>query len=226
MAEDQRDLLSTSDRGSGVVHVAEPQRSAFGRKAAFSVLSILVALLIAGQAVTVYFVYQQGGQISKLIKTSQTLQLESLQRKLPPSAKPVSKMRMAMVNMPLAMMDLPLSSSSDKTPMEIMGPLSNKTEDQVKHLLLQADPKKTFPELKDSLMTNLKLLKKTMTDAEWKSFESWMHKWLLFQLAKNPQKDEKSAIPAERAMPRAVEQEDVIFSGVDVFKLDAEKETK
>lgn len=60
-------------------------RSAWGRKAALSTLSILVALLIAGQAVTVYFVYQQNGQISKLTKTSQTLQLEALQRKLPAS---------------------------------------------------------------------------------------------------------------------------------------------
>lgn len=58
-------------------------RSALRRKATFSTLSILVALLIAGQAVTIYFVYQQSGQISKLTKTSQNLQLEALQRKLP-----------------------------------------------------------------------------------------------------------------------------------------------
>nr|XP_009670263.1 PREDICTED: HLA class II histocompatibility antigen gamma chain isoform X1 [Struthio camelus australis] len=264
-------------------------RSALGRKAAFSALSILVALLIAGQAVTVYFVYQQSGQISKLTKTSQTLQLESLQRKLPPSAKPMNKMRMAMVNMPLAMRDLPLAPSSDRMPMEIMGPVSNKTEDQVKHLLLQADPRKMFPELKDDLMDNLKHLKKSMADADWKSFESWMHKWLLFELAKNPQKDEQKAIPAEKvqtkcqveanfggvhpgrfrpqcdengdylprqcnastgycwcsykngtriegtetrekldcpATPRALEPEEMIFSGVDVLKLDAEKGAK
>lgn len=61
------------------------RRSGLGRKAAFSTLSILVALLIAGQAVTVYYVYQQSGQISKLTKTSQNLQLEALQRKLPAS---------------------------------------------------------------------------------------------------------------------------------------------
>ncbi|XP_067161154.1 HLA class II histocompatibility antigen gamma chain isoform X1 [Apteryx mantelli] len=289
MAEDQRDLISTSDRGSAVVRVAEPQRSAFGRKAAFSALSILVALLIASQAVTVYFVYQQSGQINKLTKTSQTLQLESLQRKLPPSAKPMNKMRMAMVNMPLVMRNLPLAPSSEGMPMEAMGPLSNKTEDQVKHLLLQADPKKMFPELKDNLMDNLKRLKKSMTDADWKSFESWMHKWLLFELAKTPQKDEKKAIPAEKvqtkcqveasfggvhlgrfrpqcdengdylpkqcdastgycwcsykngtriegtetrekldcpAVPRTMEPEEMIFSGVDFLKLDAEKGNK
>lgn len=64
------------------------RRSAFGRRAALSTLSILVALLIAGQAVTIYFVYQQSGQISKLTKTSQNLQLEALQRKLPKSQYP------------------------------------------------------------------------------------------------------------------------------------------
>lgn len=61
------------------------RRSALRRKAAFSTLSILVALLIAGQAVTIYFVYQQSGQISKLTKTSQKLQLDALQMKLPAS---------------------------------------------------------------------------------------------------------------------------------------------
>lgn len=64
------------------------RRSSFGRRAALSTLSILVALLIAGQAVTIYFVYQQSGQISKLTRTSQNLQLEALQRKLPKSQYP------------------------------------------------------------------------------------------------------------------------------------------
>ncbi|NXW64619.1 HG2A protein, partial [Eurystomus gularis] len=201
-------------------------RSALGRKAAFSTLSILVALLIAGQAVTIYFVYQQSGQIDKLTKTSQTLQLEALQRKLPASAKPVNKMKMAMVNTPLTMRVLPLAPSVDSLDMH---PPSNKTEDQVKHLLLQADPRKMFPELKDNLMDNLKSLKKTMTDADWKSFESWMHKWLLFEMAKNPKSEERKAIPAEKVCPpsadtaaTAVEPE-MIFSGVDMLSLGAEK---
>ncbi|XP_032861937.1 HLA class II histocompatibility antigen gamma chain isoform X1 [Tyto alba] len=197
MAEEQRDLIS--DRGSGVVNVGDTRRSVLGRKVAFSTLSILVALLIAGQAVTVYFVYQQSGQISKLTKTSQTLQLEALQRKLPASAKPVSRMKMAMVNTPLAMRVMPLAPSV--TNMD-MPPASNKTEDQVKHLLLQADPRKMFPELKNNLMDNLKSLKDTMTDADWKSFESWMHKWLLFEMAKNPKTEDRKAIPAEKVQTK------------------------
>uniref|UniRef100_A0A8B9M3B2 CD74 molecule n=1 Tax=Accipiter nisus TaxID=211598 RepID=A0A8B9M3B2_9AVES len=193
-ASPARDMACSS---SGSRSLSMSCRSAWGRKAALSTLSILVALLIAGQAVTVYFVYQQSGQISKLTKTSQTLQLEALQRKLPASAKPVSKMRMNL-DMPLAMRVLPLAPSEERMN---MAPPSNKTEDQVKHLLLQADPRKMFPELKDNLMDNLKSLKKTMTDADWKSFESWMHKWLLFEMAKNPKPEDRKAIPAEKAPP-------------------------
>ncbi|XP_054073411.1 HLA class II histocompatibility antigen gamma chain isoform X3 [Rissa tridactyla] len=218
MAEEQRDLIS--DRGSGVVNVQDARRSALGRKAAFSTLSILVALLIAGQAVTIYFVYQQSGQISKLTKTSQTLQLEALQRRLPASAKPVNKMKMAMVNSPVAVRVLPLAPSVGDMD---MAPASNKTEDQVKHILLKADPRKVFPELKDNLMDNLRRLKSTMTDADWKSFESWMHKWLLFEMAKNPKVEEHKAIPAEKDVAAATAEPEEMFSGADMLKLGAEK---
>ncbi|KAK2542716.1 Cd74 [Columba guinea] len=207
MAEEQRDLMS--DRGSGVLSLGDTQRSAWGRKAALSTLSILVALLIAGQAVTIYFVYQQNGQISKLTKTSQTLQLEALQRKLPASAKPANKMKMAMVNTPLAMRVLPLAPSAE---IMDMSPPSNRTEDQVKHLLLQGDPRKMFPDLKANLMDNMKTLKNTMTDMDWKAFESWMHKWLLFEMAKNPKPEDPKMIPAEKVQTKC--QAEANFGGV------------
>ncbi|XP_041869866.1 HLA class II histocompatibility antigen gamma chain-like isoform X2 [Corvus kubaryi] len=227
MADEQRDLIS--DRGSGVLSVGDAQRSALRRKAAFSTLSILVALLIAGQAVTIYFVYQQSGQISKLTKTSQHLQLEALQRKLPAGAKPVKTMNMAMANPPMVMRVMRPAPFED---LPVKGPVSNKTEDQVKHLLLQADPSKMFPELNNNLMDNLKRLRSTMTYADWKSFESWMHKWLLFEMAKNPKSEDRKAIPAEKgtAAPSAaaatatVEPEEMIFSGVDMLKLRASKD--
>ncbi|KFO96390.1 HLA class II histocompatibility antigen gamma chain, partial [Calypte anna] len=222
MAEEQRDLIS--DRGSGVVNVTT-QRSAVGRRAALSTLSVLVALLIAGQAVTVYFIYQQSGQISKLTKTTQTLQLEALQMKLPSNAKPVNKMKMSMVDTSMAMRVLPLAPSA--ADVDVAPPASNKTEDQVKHLLLQGDPKKMFPELKDNLMGNLKSLKKTLTDADWKAFESWMHKWLLFEMAKKPRLGDRKEIPAVKDVTTApvttAEPEEMIFSGVDMVKLAAEK---
>ncbi|KAL9836749.1 HLA class II histocompatibility antigen gamma chain isoform 2-T2 [Geothlypis trichas] len=220
MAEEQRDLIS--DRASGVLSVGDTQRSGLGRKAAFSTLSILVALLIAGQAVTVYYVYQQSGQISKLTKTSQNLQLEALQRKLPANAKPVNKMKMAKANTPLVMNVMHPASFED---LSFKAPASNKTEDIVKHLLLQGDPSRKFPELNNNLMDNLKHLKSTMNHMDWKSFESWMHKWLLFLMANNPQSEDRKTIPAEKgtaalsATAGTPDPEEMIFSGVDMLKL-------
>ncbi|XP_010717446.1 HLA class II histocompatibility antigen gamma chain isoform X2 [Meleagris gallopavo] len=215
MAEEQRDLIS-SDGSSGVLPVGNNERSTLGRRSVLSAVSILVALLIAGQAVTIYYVYQQSGQISKLTKTSQSLKLESLQRRMPTNTQPANKMAMSMMNMPMAMKVLPLAPSVGDMPLEAMKPRSNKTEDQVRHLLLKADPRKTFPELKDDMLGNMKRLQKTMSAMDWKDFEAWMHKWLLFEMAKSP-KEEQNAIPAEKA-PTPTEPEEMIFSGVDMLK--------
>lgn len=56
------------------------------RGALYTGFSVLVALLLAGQATTAYFLYQQQGQLDKLTVTSQNLQLENLRMKLPKRA--------------------------------------------------------------------------------------------------------------------------------------------
>lgn len=56
------------------------------RGALYTGFSVLVALLLAGQATTAYFLYQQQGRLDKLTVTSQNLQLESLRMKLPKRA--------------------------------------------------------------------------------------------------------------------------------------------
>ncbi|XP_065590809.1 HLA class II histocompatibility antigen gamma chain isoform X2 [Cyrtonyx montezumae] len=211
MAEEQRDLIS-SDGSSAVLPNGNSQRSVLGRRSVLSALSILVALLIAGQAVTIYYVYQQSGQISKLTKTSQSLKLEALQRRMPTSSQPASKMSMSVMNMPMAVKVLPLAPSIGDMPVEAVRPRSNKTEDQVRHLLLKADPRKMFPELKDDMLGNLKRLKKTMSTMDWQDFESWMHKWLLFEMAKGPKGEEQSEIPAEKVQTKC--QAEASFSGV------------
>uniref|UniRef100_A0A8C8STZ8 CD74 molecule n=1 Tax=Pelusios castaneus TaxID=367368 RepID=A0A8C8STZ8_9SAUR len=224
MEEDRRDLISTHEPNAEIVTApgSGAQRSSFSCGVASTVATVFVVLLIAGQAVTVYFVYQQSGQISKLTKTSQTLQLEALSRKLPQSAKPTSKMRMAKFSMPMVMRELPLAPKADETPMENT-PSLNTTEGQVKHLLLQADPSKMFPELRNNLMDNLNHLKNTMKDKDWKSFESWMHKWLLFEMAKSSQSEQPTEVPATEAMPGGLDSEEMMFSGVDLLKLDSER---
>uniref|UniRef100_A0A674H9A8 CD74 molecule n=1 Tax=Taeniopygia guttata TaxID=59729 RepID=A0A674H9A8_TAEGU len=117
----------------------------------------------------------------------------------PRDAKPVNKMKMAKANTPLVMSALHPAPFED---FSAKAPASNKTEDLVKHVLLQADPSKMFPELKDNLMDNLKRLRSTMTHVDWKSFESWMHKWLLFEMAKNPQSEDRKAVPAAKVLTK------------------------
>lgn len=106
--------------------------------------------------------------------------------------------------------------------------------------LQKSDPRKTFPDLKDDMLGNLKRLKKTMSAMDWQvsagallpipsgvspagtwcagcslgsgplcihpllpppqDFETWMHKWLLFEMAKGPKMEEQNTIPAEKGM--------------------------
>lgn len=58
--------------------------------ALYTGFSVLVALLLAGQATTAYFLYQQQGRLDKLTVTSQNLQLENLRMKLPKCAFSIS----------------------------------------------------------------------------------------------------------------------------------------
>ncbi|XP_044311974.1 HLA class II histocompatibility antigen gamma chain [Varanus komodoensis] len=151
-------------------------RYSCGRGSTYSAFSILAALLIAGQAVTVYFVYQHNGQISKLTKNTQELQLDSLANKLPHKSKAGNQMKMGMVNMmPLALRD-PESLQEEAK-------LTNSTEDQVKRVLLRGNPSRKFPELKQDFLDNMNQLRRHLGYEDWNAFENWMHKWLLFQLA-------------------------------------------
>lgn len=67
-----------------------PPNSKCSRGALYTGFSVLVALLLAGQATTAYFLYQQQGRLDKLTVTSQNLQLENLRMKLPKRACPTS----------------------------------------------------------------------------------------------------------------------------------------
>lgn len=64
------------------------------RGALYTGFSVLVALLLAGQATTAYFLYQQQDRLDKLTVTSQKLQLESLRMKLPKCACPTFLLRL------------------------------------------------------------------------------------------------------------------------------------
>ncbi|XP_036060681.1 HLA class II histocompatibility antigen gamma chain isoform X2 [Onychomys torridus] len=205
--DDQRDLISNHEQVPILgQRPRAPERCSRG--ALYTGFSVLVALLLAGQATTAYFLYQQQGRLDKLTVTSQNLQLESLRMKLPKSAKPVSQMRMAT---PLMM-----------RPMENMlqGPVRNATkygnmpQDHVMHLLLRSGPLE-YPQLKGSFPENLKHLKNSMGGLDWKVFESWMKQWLLFELSKNSLEEKPTKAPPKEPL----DMED-LSSGLGVTKQD------
>ncbi|XP_008564119.1 PREDICTED: HLA class II histocompatibility antigen gamma chain [Galeopterus variegatus] len=207
--EDQRDLISNHEQVPMLGQRPRATESNCSRGALYTGFSVLVALLLAGQATTAYFLYQQQGRLDKLTVTSQNLQLENLRMKLPKPAKPVSKMRMAA---PLMMQALPMEGLS-QGPTQNATKYGNMTQDHVMHLLLKADPLKVYPQLKGTFLENLKHLKSTMENPDWKVFESWMHYWLLFEMSKNSQEK----MPTEAPTKEPLEMEDP-SSGLGVTK--------
>ncbi|XP_016040784.1 HLA class II histocompatibility antigen gamma chain isoform X2 [Erinaceus europaeus] len=191
--DDQRDLISSQEQLPMLSQRPRAQESKCSRGALYTGFSVLVAMLLAGQATTAYFLYHQQGQLDKLTVTSQNLQLESLRMKLPKSAKPVSKVRMAT---PIVMQALPVEGLF-QGPLQNATKYGNTTQDQVMHWLLKTDPLKVYPQLKGSFPENLKHLKSTMEYLEWKVFESWMHHWLLFELSKNSQEEKLTEAPTK-----------------------------
>uniref|UniRef100_A0A8C9AIH6 CD74 molecule n=1 Tax=Prolemur simus TaxID=1328070 RepID=A0A8C9AIH6_PROSS len=201
--EDQRDLISNHEQ---TPMLTQPPGKNCNRGALYTGFSVLVALLLAGQATTAYFLYQQQGRLDKLTITSQNLQLESLRMKLPKPPKPVSKMRMAT---PLMMQALPMEG----LPQGNATKYGNMTEDHVMHLLLKADPLKVYPQLKGSFPENLKHLKSTMETLDWKVFESWMHQWLLFEMSKNSMEEKPTEAP-----PKEPQDMEDLSSGLGLTK--------
>uniref|UniRef100_A0A0B8RUW7 MHC class II-associated invariant chain CD74 n=1 Tax=Philothamnus irregularis TaxID=1899461 RepID=A0A0B8RUW7_9SAUR len=165
-------------------------RNSCSRGTAYTVFSLLGVLLLAGQAVTVYFVYQHDNQITKLTKNTQQLKLDSLTGSI---SKHVQRSgpKMAIANvMPLALNEPEFLQMEKK--------LTNSTEDQVKHVLLRENPTRTFPELKSNFLENMGHLKIRMPYNDWKEFETWMHKWLIFQMAQKQNTEEKGKTECQK----------------------------
>ncbi|XP_055980622.1 HLA class II histocompatibility antigen gamma chain [Sorex fumeus] len=181
--EEQRDLINSHEQLPILGQHPRAQQSNCSRGALATGFSIMVALLLAGQATMAYFLYQQQGRLDKLMVTSQTLKMEQLRLSLPKSAKPVGKYRMAA---PMMMQALPMAEQFQK-PLQNATKYGNATQDHVMHLLQRADPLKEYPQMKGSFPENLKQLKDSMSSLEWKAFEGWMHQWLLFEMSKNSQ---------------------------------------
>ncbi|XP_046948382.1 HLA class II histocompatibility antigen gamma chain isoform X1 [Lynx rufus] len=189
--EDQRDLISNHEQLPILGQRPAAPESKCSRGALYTGFSVLVALLLAGQATTAYFLYQQQGRLDKLTVTAQNLQLENLRMKLPKPAKPLNKLRVAT---PMLMQTMPMQGLL-QAPVQNVTKYGNMTQDHVMHMLLEGDPLKVYPQLKGNFPENLKHLKNTMGTLDWKVFENWMYQWLLFEMSKNSLEKHPADIP-------------------------------
>ncbi|XP_070693367.1 CD74 molecule, major histocompatibility complex, class II invariant chain a [Pempheris klunzingeri] len=158
-----------------------PRRDSNSRALKVTGLVTLACLLLASQVFTAYMVFNQKQQIHSLQRNS-----ERLGKQLTHSPKALAPMRM---HMPMNSFPLlrDFTSEDDTKPAEKPETKVQDTvvsvEKQVKDLM--EDTK--LPHFNQTFLANLLSLKQHMNESEWKSFESWMRYWLIFQMAQqNP----------------------------------------
>uniref|UniRef100_UPI0037E98840 CD74 molecule, major histocompatibility complex, class II invariant chain a n=1 Tax=Semicossyphus pulcher TaxID=241346 RepID=UPI0037E98840 len=162
-----------------LVQPAAPTGGSNSRALKIAGLTTLACLLLSSQVFTAYMVFNQKQQIHTLQRNS-----EKLGRHLTRSSNVASPMRM---HMPMNSLPLMKDFASDSAPEKPKTPLIKlqeavvSVEKQVKELMQDSQ----LPQFNETFMANLKGLKRHMNESEWKSLESWMRYWLIFQMAQD-----------------------------------------
>uniref|UniRef100_A0AAQ6IN15 Thyroglobulin type-1 domain-containing protein n=1 Tax=Anabas testudineus TaxID=64144 RepID=A0AAQ6IN15_ANATE len=168
-------------------------------------LTTLAVMLLASQVFTAYVVFNQKQQIHTLQKNS-----ERMDKQLTRSSQAVAPMRM---HMPMNSLPLLADFTSDEDSKKSKTPLTKlqdtavvSVEKQLKDLMEVCCTQRTvcphvadavcvanlwsyleqdfeLPHFNETFLANLKSLKQQINESEWKSFESWMRYWLIFQMA-------------------------------------------
>ncbi|NP_001083266.1 uncharacterized protein LOC398834 [Xenopus laevis] len=189
MAEESQNLVPEHVPEESVLGVGnrEPRRMSCNKGSLVKALTVLVAVLVAGQAVMAFFITQQNSKIQDLDKHTKQLQMQEMIKKLPGSPPAQSRPKMRTFNIPVA---LPLYDGSEMNmnDLEQTAQTNNKVEDAAKYMLLRGNPLRKYPSLNGSILENLRELKKALTDKEWMSFDTWMQQWYLFFLVQNTEK--------------------------------------
>lgn len=146
-------------------------------KRAFKIagLTTLACLLVASQVFTAFMVFNQKQQIHTLQKNSEKLGKQMTRSSQSPGARGPMRMAMPMNSLPL-MMDF----TSEETPLtKLEDTAVVSVEKQLMDLMQDAQ----LPQFNETFLANLQTLKQQINETEWKSFESWMRFWLIFQMA-------------------------------------------
>ncbi|XP_072295572.1 H-2 class II histocompatibility antigen gamma chain-like [Eucyclogobius newberryi] len=159
-----------------LVEPTGPQGGSNSRALKIAGITTLVCLLVSAQVFTAYLVFDQRQQIQGLQMNNQKMERQMVQRRVMPQ-----KMVMPVASMPLLDFsedDVSIKSTPTAPPPTTdVAPLS--LEKQLQGLLKDGE----LPEMNGSFLDNLQNLKLKVSETDWKSFESWMRHWLIFQMA-------------------------------------------
>lgn len=139
-------------------------------------ITTLVCLLVSAQVFTAYIVFDQRQQIQGLQVNQQKVERQMGQR----TRVMPQKMVMPIGSLPLLDFDGKTSAKSapkPKAPMMDVAPPN--VEQQLQEIIKGQD----LPEMNKAFLDNLQTLKQKVSETEWKSFETWMQNWLVFQQA-------------------------------------------
>ncbi|XP_068570758.1 CD74 molecule, major histocompatibility complex, class II invariant chain a isoform X2 [Cebidichthys violaceus] len=190
MADSAEDapLSRGSLAGSEEVLVLAARPTGGSNRRAFKVaaLTTIACLLLASQVFTAYMVFDQKQEIHTLQKTS-----ERLGKQLTRSSKAPMRMQMPMMSLPL-LMDRTLDEDA-QTPLTKLKDSVVSLETQLKDLMQDSQ----LPQFNETFLANLQSMKQHVNESEWKSFESWMRYWLIFQMA---QKNHATPTPASASV--------------------------
>uniref|UniRef100_A0A3B5L8S1 CD74 molecule, major histocompatibility complex, class II invariant chain a n=1 Tax=Xiphophorus couchianus TaxID=32473 RepID=A0A3B5L8S1_9TELE len=181
MADNQEDAPLSRGSVSGshevLVNNAGPRGGSNSRAITIAGLTTLACLLLASQVFTAYMVLDHKQQIHSLQKNSERMSKQMI--RIPQGVAP-ARMAMPMNSLPLQL-DFTEDDTSSKTPLTKVEDIAIvSVEKQVMDMMKQDI---SLPQFNETFLANLRSLKQQFNDSEWKSFESWMRYWLIFQMA-------------------------------------------
>ncbi|KAJ0050204.1 hypothetical protein NL108_014051 [Boleophthalmus pectinirostris] len=181
MEHASEDAPLARDSGTGseqaLVVPTAPRRGSNSHAVKIAGITTLVCLLVSAQVFTAYMVFDQKQQIQGLQTSNQRLEKQMGQR----PRESLKKIVMPANSMPI--LDFfddgksPQNSPKAEPPKQDVAPPS--VEKQLQELMKDQD----FPQMNESFLANLQTMKQKVSETDWKSFEAWMHYWLIFQMA-------------------------------------------
>ncbi|KAM3927042.1 HLA class II histocompatibility antigen gamma chain isoform 2-T2 [Leptodactylus fuscus] len=203
MAEETQNLVQDELPTENIITVdnREPRTMTCNRGKVVPALSIFVALLIAGQAVSVYFITQQNSKLTELDTTTKQLKLGEMIKKLPgsPPSQNRPKLKMATFNVPMAFVD----DDGNQQKLEAKAVASNSIEDAAQYILQMGNPLRKYPSFNGTILDNLRKLRKTLTYQEWMLFDTWLQQWYLFYLVQNSEIPDPTPEPQDNMVTGA-----------------------